>query len=470
MGFWDWASNLITGNKPDITPITGASGRGADFFISGGEVKWLGASSENDYRLILETCSPIAAIISRKADAFANGNIEILNRATQNYTRGQYKEWDRLIARPNPMQTKTDFLKQLYTYMMMRGYCYALPFYPEGYTDRPSAIWLLPPWLVTVSRINYQSILLTNQIPDRTITLNISGTTRSFNESQLMLFRDSSGLVDEYTLLPQSRLKSLQKQITNLIGGLDSRATLIQRRGAIGILSNDDQDEGGNVPMKKQEKEELQADYRRYGMSGDAWQVIITNAKLKWQSMVIPTKDLMLMEEHEADVRDMCDRLNYPYELLSLAKGVTYANKEEAKKILYQDAIIPESIAIIEQLNEGLKTPDQNIEIVNSYDHVEALQDSVETTANGRKANNTALLIEYEAGCITLDDWRDENGLDKMKKPPFNLFKWEAVKWLQDNDFTSAPVALTTNTELTNIQNTEDGSNSKVGAAAPAVG
>lgn len=138
-------------------------------------------------------------------------------------------------------------------------------------------------------------------------------------------------------------------------------------------------------------------------------------------------KDLLLMEKHESAIRDICDVFNYPYELLSQAKGVTYANKNEAKKSLYQDAIIPESISLLEQLSNGLKLHEQGLQLKMDYSHIEALQETLKQTGEGRKAMNEALSIEYNVGLITLDDWREYTGLERLDRIPFNLYKWQVA-------------------------------------------
>lgn len=66
-------------------------------------------------------CSPLAAIIANLSDAYANGKQEVLNRSTQNYVRGAYKEWERLMDRPNPLQTRSQFRKQLYSFTKING-------------------------------------------------------------------------------------------------------------------------------------------------------------------------------------------------------------------------------------------------------------------------------------------------------------------------------------------------------------
>ena len=127
----------------------------------------------------------------------------------------------------------------------------------------------------------------------------------------------------------QSRLVSLQDPVSNIIASYEARNVLITRRGAIGILSNEGKDSIGTTPLLPGEKEDLQEDFKKYGVTRGQLQVIISNAGLKWQSMTFPTKDLMLFEEIEDDVRQIADNYDYPMHLLGFKGGTTFSNMNE---------------------------------------------------------------------------------------------------------------------------------------------
>jgi hypothetical protein len=130
--------------------------------------------------------------------------------------------------------------------------------------------------------------------------------------------------------------------------------------------------------------------------------------------MGVATKDLMLFEEIEADTMAICDSYNYPYQLMSSAKGTTFSNLNEGKKLLYQDATLPEAESSYEQWNQLFNTKKYNLKIDKDYSHVAVLQEDKQQSAQARKTLNEALSIEFQNGLITLDDWLEKLGEDPL--------------------------------------------------------
>jgi hypothetical protein len=202
---------------------------------------------------------------------------------------------------------------------------------------------------------------------------------------------------------------------------------LIVKKGAIGILSNDSRDQSGTIPLPEGEKDDVQKAFSRYGIIGQPFQVIVTEASLKWQQMGSPTKDLMLFEEIEDDVNQLTDGYGYPVELMSRKSGVTYANKREAKRDFYNDTVVPQAEGRVEQLSAGLIHKDSNLVIGVDYSGVEVMQDGQEAKAKARKALNEALKLEYDSGLITKNDWLVGLGRDKVDDPEFDKYKTETT-------------------------------------------
>lgn len=374
------------------------------------------------------TYSPLAAVVLRMAEMFANGCFEVLNRTTGNYTRGQYKEWDQLLAQPNFLQTRTEFLKQLYTYVTLNGWCYAMPVYPASITDRPSAIFLIPPRLIKIKPLRKLPHQAKKGEKIREVFLCWNGQEYPLDESKLILFKDSAAtLINPDTFLPEPRTKYLRVPLSNGIGALYSRNKLINDRGATGILANTGSDGVGPIPLMPDEQEKLEHHYAtKYGLTPDKTSsVIITSAALKWYPMTFNVKDLALHEEHVACIKDICDLLCYQYRLLSTGEGATYANAKEDKQSVYQDAIIPQAMSLMEQLNNGLKTTVANVELTMSYSHVPVLQASEKEKGEGWLAMDRALELRFKNGLITRNMWLEKIGEDTQSDPVFDLYIWQ---------------------------------------------
>jgi len=373
-------------------------------------------------------CAPLAAIVSSMADAFVAGKFEVLNRQTGNFTRGAYKEWDRLLEKPNRFQSRKHFFKQLYISVKVVGYCFVLKHYPTGFKDRPSELYVLPPECIQLVKKRYSvsPTSFTNVLDLYDVVFTWGGEQTKLDNESLMLIKDSTP-VDKETLMPTSRLINLRYPVSNLIAAYEARCTLIQKRGALGILSNSGKDSVGTIPIQDEERREVQGQfYSNYGLTRGQSQVVITTAALQWQQMSMNVKDLMLMEEHLSDVKDVCDAFGYPFPLSSHSDQSTYNNVSTADRLLYQNSIIPDSEDYIdEQFNEGLKTPESNIRIVINYENVPALQASAKERGEGMKALNDALKIEWDNGLITRNIWLESLGKDTVNREEFNKYKFE---------------------------------------------
>lgn len=378
------------------------------FFNFRGKEIYFSLDTEDDYRKIYNTCPPVKAIIGKRASMFLNGKIEIINKNTQNTQRGPNARLLRdKLKRPNVLQTWRSFFVQFHTYIDLFGYCPVLKVNPAGMNDEISSLWCLPPWLFDVE--------FTGKWREQTELKGIykafyftwGGVKKQLDMDNICLVLDSGiGTDDDGNLLmPDARLKGTEYQVSNIMAALKTRNTLIVRKGAIGILSNIGRDQAGPMKLEKKDKDALQEDFARYGLTGEEWQVIITDASLQWQSMTFPTKEMMLFEEVEEAILRLCDQLGLYSDLTGTIKKSTFANQSEAKKAQYQDYIITDAENRIEQLSAFLISPDENATLQITFDHIEVLQKSKKEEADGLVATNTAFEKLYQSGLCTKNDW-----------------------------------------------------------------
>lgn len=367
-------------------------------------------------------CPPISAIISRKAAMLNNGEWEFLNANNDKYLRGAEADYyTNLFSQPNPLQTRQQWLSQVYTYMMLFGYCPILLIEPIGFEwDRKDvrSMWCLPPWLLDIQfDTSLGMVSSTSENFIKSVHLTYNGKRTQLSTTSLIFLKDDTQRIslvdaDGSLFLPDSRLRALKWPISNIAVTYQSENVLISKKGAIGILSNVGKDESGTVALKPQEKEDLQNDFNKYGLSHEQWQVIITNASLQWQQMSFPVKDLMLRETRTDAMMAICNGLNFKAELLSSEKGPTFNNQKEIKKAVYQDAIIPESKSIAQQISRAFKLKENGVKLEISFDDVEALQQGEEEKARAKKVQAEAFEKMFKNNLITLNWWRQQQGID----------------------------------------------------------
>lgn len=404
----DYRPSIATGDTPTFFEMNGTS------------IFHFKYSGHNSSQRAYEYCPPVNAIINRKAQAYINGKTWVLN--TQGKAKGKVstsieaQKLQALFKKPNPLQSWKQFEAQGYIYQQLFGYTIVLPIKPAGFKDNIDAyqLWNIPPSMVDIEETNKLFYQSDTAGIIKEIVLNYKGTRTILKVEDIYIMKDFTPSFCSL-VIPDSRIHSLELPINNIIGAYESRNVLINYRGALGILS---QDPGtgtyGPIAMTPEAKEQLQQDFRRYGLKNHQWQFIITSASLKWQQMGVATKDLMLFEEVESDTMAICDGYNYPYQLLSSAKGTTFSNLNEGKKLLYQDATIPESEAIYEQWNQLFGTERFNLIIDKDFSHVAVLQEDQLQAAQARQARNNALLIEWQNDLITRNRWLELNGEDPL--------------------------------------------------------
>ena len=88
--------------------------------------------------------------------------------------------------------------------------------------------------------------------------------------------------------------------------------------------------------------------------SKNAGDVIITPKKLSWLNFGLNAVDVSLIEQFNASQKDLCNIYNVPVQLLNNTDSSSYNNMKEAKKALYQNAVIPELLKIQDELNRWL--------------------------------------------------------------------------------------------------------------------
>lgn len=389
-----------------------ADGRGHDVLFS--------YSGYQSSLKAFECCSPLFAIIIKKAQAYLNGKTWILNRTGKGKGKEATSEvasnLRKLLKRPNPVQSWKEFEAQNYIFQQLFGFCPVLPIKAVGFPNiEATALWNIPP---SILEITESEKLFYNDADNliKKIVVKYGNETGEISPKDVYFFKD---FVPSFSsvVLPQSRIKSLEMAISNIIGAYESRGHLIDYRGAMGVLSPDAKDAGGPVPLKQDDKEELQQDFLRYGLKYNQWKFIISNASVKWSQIGIPTKDLMLFEEIDDDIMRICDNYNYPYRLMSSEKSNSLGGSDvkEFKKQLYQDGVIPEGESIYEQWNEFFKTDEYNLNINKDFSHVAALQADEQQSATARKTRNEALLTEFYMNMLTLNQWLEKNGEDPLE-------------------------------------------------------
>ena len=142
-----------------------------------------------------------------------------------------------------------------------------------------------------------------------------------------------------------------------------------------------------------------------------------------YQEFGHPPIDLELIESGKMSQRDICNIYGYPSELLNDPDNKTNANKEQSRKQLYLDVVIPSLERDYAELNrfltkpyidsEGVRRPARYEGYHIDYDvqAIDALQEDAESKVNWLK----------DAWWLTLDEKREELGKEAVGDDNFYI-------------------------------------------------
>lgn len=373
-----------------------------------------------------QQCPIVSTVINRKAQCHTNGAWKILNADKKESQSPPAKAIRKLLKKPNPMQSGKQFKAQCSVYKQIYGYAPILIIRPVGFENDPSRwkLWNIPPWMLLVQD-NQEFFFLSNVQPFKMIRLTYMGYSVDLNpkdvfflkENQIStgMFMANANMENVSLFLPDSKLFPLESNIRAFTSSLRSRGAIIENRGPQWILSNDSNDNGdaGLFPIDEEDKEELHKDFMRYGIMHGQRRAIITDAKLKLQTVGFDVGQLKLLEGEVQDAKAICDQLNYPPELLGLIDS-KYDNQDVAERALYTNSIIPDSISEDEQWADLFGMDDLGLTLCTDFRHVAALQENIAETGKGRFAMDQGLLIEWNNDQLTWNEWRVALGKDPV--------------------------------------------------------
>ena len=372
-----------------------------NMFISNG----LNANQKQFLELYLSV-PELQAIINYKGRVFAGMRIKAVDK---NGDERQIPQLN-LFAKPNPIQNFKEFAMQYYVLRAIFGNEFTHPIFGND-KQRTQTLWNLPPMNAEVVPVKNQLIPFNMTKIEELIKQYkfwYNGQTITYKPGEIIHYNDNQvQFNNDKILLGDSKLRPLTQACENIKNAYEARGILIYN-SALGILSNETQDAQGTVEMDPKEKEQMQADFKeKYGLARHKWQILMTNARLKWQSMAVETGKLKLFEEVDADFRTIANAHNFPPELLQPKPGnsLNPGDKKEALKQLYHEAIIPEADEWLQGIANWMGL---EYTLKSDWSHISALKTDRESSSKALNWAATGLEKAVNTGLISVQDATDE--------------------------------------------------------------
>ena len=152
-------------------------------------------------------------------------------------------------------------------------------------------------------------------------------------------------------LYGMSPLKSARNSIRLGNDGDNALSKAFRNGGASGVVFPDDPD----IDRLTEEQRSQLEHYLRSMQGPDNYKSwLVSSAKLGFQAFGIPPVDLEILESGKMSQRDVCNVFNFPSELLNDPDNKTNANKEQSRKQLYMDNVIPSLVRDFAEMNRSI--------------------------------------------------------------------------------------------------------------------
>ena len=381
----------------------------------------------------------VNAIINVKAEAFANIRFKVQDlKSGEIIDLKDYQDdggvLNNLLKKPNPRQTRTEWLRQLKVndYVFGDAYVYAsLPVgFENSFTYEDIAVLNnLPSYNVcSVLTGKWLDATTKEEIINKYVLTDFNGKKRDLHTNSVLHLNNTNIKFDANFTNGKSKLLPLKQPISNIDKAFESKNVLITKRGALGILSSDMKDEAvGSIALNETQIEEVQKAFNKYGLMRDQYSQIISPVPLKYQKMAMSVKDLMLFEEVSHNAIAICNSYGVPEELVRyyIRTGTLGSDSNISEKRFYDSTIIPESVDFINNLNNFLNTEENGILLIGSYDHLHVLQANKKEEAEVNKLKCDAAKDNFMSGLTNYGQYAIACGVELENKAMEKKMVWD---------------------------------------------
>lgn len=429
----NWLTKLIKGKPNEAQKNSTAVSPSAQqalklippsIFLTTGTPVWQNLS-QLIYLLDCYYSNPVVnAIINIKAEAFANLRFKVKDLKTGEIIPLEQYDSDggklkRLLKKPNPLQTGSEWLRQLKVNYEVFGNGYVYGMIPVGWENNFTyqdieVMNNLPPYCISpVLTGNWLTATKKEEIISKYVLKNFNNVNKDLHPNTVMHFNNTNIRFDSDFTVGKSDLLALTKPITNITKAYEARNVLIEKRGPQGAWTSELKDEAmGTVAMTDDQIADVQKAFSKYGLMDDQYTQVISPMPLKFQKTGFSTKDLMLFEEIESDAIAIATSKGVP-ELLAkyYVQGGTFENLDASEKRLYDSTIIPETEDFMLNFNNYFNTESLGIELLGAYDHLKILQSNKKEEAETTEKNSQTAERAFRSGAINYNDYLTAIGL-----------------------------------------------------------
>jgi HK97 family phage portal protein len=335
----------------------------------------------------------------------------------------------RLVKDPNYYQSWQELIRANYAYYNILGNSYLYGIEANGFGGRITSLFNLPAEKTVIDLAFDKS--LPNWVNEvKGYVVSIGGTEYHLKPETVLHNRNISLRYDSGAWVYGISKYIPGDKINNELRAIyDAKASIIEHRGALGIISNDS--EFPDLEQTQIVKDRLK---QQFGLSGDQDKFIVTTQKLSWQQMSLNVQELQLIENAKYSFEKLCQLSEFD-PVIFTADGSTFANKTEAIKDLYKNVIKTDVDDLYDTLNEWLSPLYGGDKIVPDWNKVQELENDKKIfTDMLTKQIEYSLITPYSAAKILYGDDVDESN------PPPDIYYQKGLKELGAEEPEPEPV------------------------------
>ena len=251
----------------------------------------------------------------------------------------------KLLDRPNPTQSYSSFISEIIAFGKLTGNRYIYGVAPESGVNagKYKEMYVMPSQMMEIVSGGIMQ-------PVKSYRIEYNGQV-DIPAEQICHIKDFNPYYDGTGshLYGQSPLRAGLRSMTTNNEAVQTGVKYLQNQTARGVLMSEEGDI--NEVQAQQLKDKFRSAHQGSNNAGD---IIITPKKLSWVNFGLNASDVSLIEQYNASIKDLCNIYHVPVQLLNNTDASTYNNMKEAKKALYQNAVIPELCKIRDELNRWL--------------------------------------------------------------------------------------------------------------------
>jgi HK97 family phage portal protein len=253
-----------------------------------------------------------------------------------------------LLQRPNPLQGGAEFFKSVYAFYLISGNSYV-----ENITARklPKELWALRPDRVrVVPDAKGMPKSYTYKVGGRSVTFQVDPVTGLSNE---ILHVKSFHPLDDWYGMSAIEAASFSIDQHNEAGKWNARLLGNSARASGALIYKPD----GDMPstLTEQQRAALRSEIEQFSSGGNnAGRPMVLEGGLDWREMSLSPKDMDWLAGKDVSAREVALTFGVPPQLVGIDGSLTFANFEQARMALYDDAVLPLVDKIKDELNRWL--------------------------------------------------------------------------------------------------------------------